>query len=185
MDNDIIQSLEKKMQKTIEWLELELSGLQVGRANRSLVENIQVDAWYWVMNIGQLANITIPDSLTIRIEPWDKSLVSKIEKAIYDSEVGLTPQNNWDYLFLKIPPLTTERRKEVAKQVSWIWEEAKKRLRQARQDAKNHVKKIFEEKEISEDQKKWLENDIDDVTKKYTDQIDSMIKAKQNEILNW
>ncbi len=176
--------MNEKMQKVIERLSNEFSSLQVWRATKWLVENIQVDAWYWVLPIWQLANITIPDNMTVRIEPWDKTLVSKIEKWIYDANTWLSPQNNWDYLFVKVPVLTTEWRKDIAKQVAKIWEEWKKRLRQIRQDERDIVKKDFENKEISEDEKKNKEIEIDDITKNFNEKIDNLVKNKENEVMS-
>ncbi len=175
--------MKDNMQNTIERLSNEFSALQVGRATKWLVDMIQVDAWYGMLPIWQLANITIPDNMTIRIEPWDKTLVAKIEKWVYDADTWLSPQNNWEYLFVRVPVLTAESRKDIAKQVSKMWEEWKKRIRQARQDERDHVKKNFEDKEISEDEKKNAEIEIDETTKKFNDKIDELVKNKENDVL--
>ena len=175
--------IEQKMQKVLDRLIKEFGSLQVWRATKWLVENIQVDAWYWIMWIWQLANITIPDNSTIRIEPRDKSITNKIEKSIYDANIWLSPQNNWDYLFIKIPALTTERRKEITKQVASMWEEWKKRVRQIRQDERDIVKKTFESKEISEDEKKNNEEQIDEMTKTFNEKIEKIVKAKEQDVM--
>lgn len=172
----------QQMQKAVDWFAQELMSLQVGRATKGLVAYIQVDAGYGTMPIGQLANITLPDSQTLRIEPWDKAVVKAMEKAIYDAGTGLSPQNNGDYLFVKIPPLTKERRQDLVKQVHTMGEETKARVRQARHDAMRHIKKEFEEKLLSEDEKKHGEVSLDDVTKEFTGTIDGMIKNKEEEI---
>lgn len=172
------------MQKALDWLTGEFAGLQVGRATKGLVDNISVEASYGAMPVGQLANITLPDAQTIRIEPWDKSVMAAMEKGIYDAGTGLTPQNNGDYLLVKIPPLTGERRKEIVKQVSALGEDAKSRMRKVRQDLRDGVKKEFEAKEVSEDERKQYEQEVEDLTKDFTGQVDQAVKTKESEILN-
>lgn len=176
-------SLENNMQKTIDYLSTELMGIQVGRATKWLVEYISIDSGYGFMPIGQLANITLPNQQTIKIEPWDKSSLSKIEKGIYDANTGLTPQNMGDYVMVKVPALTTERRDQYKKQVSAMGEDCKARIRQARQDELKSIKREFEEKLISEDDKKFAEKQVDETTKSFTDKIDAMVKSKQDDIM--
>ncbi len=176
-------SLEQNMQKTIDYLTTELMGIQVGRATKGLVEHISIDSGYGFMPIGQLANITLPDQQTIKIEPWDKNSLSKIEKGIYDANTGLTPQNMGDYVMVKVPALTTERRDQYKKQVSSMGEDCKARIRQVRQDELKSIKKEFEEKLISEDDKKFAEKWVDETTKSFTDKIDTMIKTKHDDIM--
>ncbi len=175
-------SLEQSMQKIIDYFGQELMWIQVGRATKWLVEHIKVDNGYGFMPIGQLANITLPDSQTIKIEPWDKSSLNPMEKAIYESNTWLSPQNQWGYLLIKVPVLTSERRDQLKKQVSKMAEDCKARLRQARQDELKDIKKEFEEKIISEDDKKFAEKQVDETTKKYTDIIDNATKQKHEEI---
>lgn len=176
-------SLEHNMQKIVDYLSTELMWIQVGRATKGLVEHIKVDSGYGFMPIGQLANITLPDQQTIRIEPWDKSSLSRIETAIYDANTGLAPQNMGDYIMVKVPALTSERRDQYKKQVSAMGEDCKARLRQARQDELKSIKKEFEEKLISEDDKKFAEKQVDETTKTFTEKIDTMVKAKQEDIM--
>lgn len=175
-------SLEIGMQKIIDYFSQELMGIQVWRATKGLVENIKVDAWYWFMPIWQLANITLPDNQTIKIEPWDKNIFNHIEKAIYDANTWLAPQNPGWYILIKVPALTSERRDQLKKQVSKMWEDCKARLRILRQDELKNIKKEFEEKIISEDDKKFAEKEVDEITKKFTDKIDEIIKAKNEDI---
>lgn len=174
----------ERMQKTIDYFAQELMGLQVGRATKGLIEFIQLDPGYGsYMPIGQLANITLPDSQTLRVEPWDKSTVSKIEKAIYDAGTGLVPQNNGDYLYVKVPALTTERRRDLVKQVAGMGEDVKVKIRQVRHDEMHDIKALFDEKLLSEDEKKLAEEAIDDVTKKFVAKVDEMVKYKSEDIL--
>lgn len=170
------------MQKLTDHLLQELMGIQVGRASKWLVEHIKAETSYGFMPIGQLGNITLPDSQTIKIEVWDKSALGPIEKAIYDANTGLAPQNPWWYILIKVPVLTSERREQLKKQVSKTAEDTKARLRVARQDELKSIKKEFEEKIISEDDKKFAEKDVDDITKKFTDKVDEIVKAKHEEI---
>lgn len=175
--------MESSMQKIIDYLNTELMGIQVGRATKGLVEHIKVDAGYGFMPIWQLANITLPDSQTIKIEPWDKSSLAPMERAIYDANTGLAPSNQGWYLMIKVPALTTERREQLKKQVSKIWEDSKARVRQTRQDELKSIKREFEEKLISEDEKKVAEHNIDETTKRFTDKIDTLVKTKHDDIM--
>ena len=176
-------SLESNMQKIVDHLSIELMWIQVGRATKGLVEHIKVDAGYGFMPISQLANITLPDSQSIRIEPWDKSSLAPMETAIYDVNTGLAPSNQGWYLMIKVPALTTERRDQLKKQVSKMAEDCKARTRQARQDELKDIKKEFEEKTISEDDKKFSEKQVDETTKLFTDKIDTMVKWKHDDIM--
>lgn len=133
--------------------------------------------------LPQLGNISLMDSQTIRIEAWDKSTYSSIEKAIYDANIGLTPQNQGEYIMIKIPPLTTERRKELTKIVAKMGEECKIRLRNVRHEGMDEIKKEFNEKTISEDQKKAYEGEIDDLTKEYATKVDNAVKVKSEDIM--
>ena len=177
-------SLSIAMQKLTDHLIQELVGIQVGRASKWLVEHIKVETSYGFMPIGQLGNITLPDSQTIKIEVWDKNSLWLIEKAIYDANTGLVPQNLWSYLLMKVPIVTSERRDQLKKQISKTAEDTKARLRVARQDELKSIKKEFEEKLLSEDDKKSAEKDVDETTKKFTDKIDTIVKIKQEEINN-
>lgn len=166
-------------------LQQEFSTLQIGRASTGLVENIDVfiPAYGMTQKLPQLGNVSLMDSQTIRIEAWDKSTYSSIEKAIYDANIGLTPQNQGEYIMIKIPPLTTERRKELTKLVAKMGEESKVRLRNVRHDALDEIKKEFNEKLISEDQKKAYEGEMDDMTKDFAARIDTAVKAKSEDIM--
>jgi len=175
--------LTNSMQKITDFFGNELVGIQAGRASKGLVEMIKVETSYGSMPIGQLGNITLPDSQTIKIEPRDKSSLSSIEKAIYEANSGLTPQNPGWYILVKVPVLTAERRDQLKKQIAKLAEDSKARLRVARQDELKSIKKEFEEKLISEDDKKFAEKDVDEVTKKFTDKIDEMTKHKYEDIM--
>lgn len=172
-----------QMQKAKNYLENEFQSLQVGRASTWLVENITVEASYGAMKVPQVAHVTILDPQTIKIEPRDKKETKNIEKAIYNAEIGLTPQNEWDYVMIKIPPLTEDRRADIAKKVKNMWEDTKAQIRQIRQDAMKNTKKMLDDKEISEDQNKTNENNIEELVKDFNTQVDNLVKAKSEEVM--
>jgi len=172
-----------QMQKAINYLENEFQSLQIGRASSSLVENISVEASYGSMKIPQIAHITILDPQTLKIEPRDKKETKNIEKAIYDAELWLSPQNEWDYVMIKIPALTQDRRTDITKKIKTMWEETKAQLRQVRQDGMKTTKKLLDDKEISEDQNKNNEANIDGLVKDFNTQIDNLVKLKSDEIM--
>lgn len=180
-----IAPYKSSMEKVLQHLQIEFSTLQIGRASTGLVENIDVfiPAYGMTQKLPQLGNVSLMDSQTIKIEAWDKSTYSSIEKAIYDANIGLTPQNQGEYIMIKIPPLNTERRKELTKLVAKMGEDAKVRLRNVRHDIIDAVKKEFTEKTISEDQKKAYEGEPDDITKDFAAKVDLAVKAKSDDIM--
>ncbi len=180
----VLKTYEDRMQKALSYLGEEFGKLQAGRATPGLVDGIKVDAGYGVMPMNQVANIVVMDNSTIKIEPWDKTLVAAIEKAIYDAHTGLTPQGMGDYIIINIPALTTERRQQIIKQVHGFGEDAKVSVRKVRQDARDDVRKLEDADEISEDEKKGYESDIDDLTKKMNTRIDDAVKEKEEQNKN-
>ncbi len=179
-----IAQFKASMIKALEHMEQEFSGLQVWRATTGLVDHISVDAGYGRMPINQVANVVVMDTTTLKIEPWDKAIVKNIETAIYDADNGLVPQWMGDNILVRIPPLTKERREEIAKQVSWLWEEIKVRLRQVRHDAREAVEKLVDSKDLSEDEQKMHQSHIDDLTKEMNTKVEEHVKNKQNDVLN-
>ena len=178
-----ISHYKDNMQKAINYLENEFQALQIGRASASLVENISVEASYGTMKIPQVAHITILDPQTLKIEPRDKKENKNIEKAIYDADLWLSPQNEWEYVMIKIPALTQDRRTDITKKIKTMWEDTKAQIRQVRQDAMKTTKKLLDDKEISEDQNKINESNIDTLIKDFNTQIDSLVKIKSDEIM--
>jgi len=178
-----LSEYKQQMDKSIQYLISELKALHIGRASAWLVENIEVEASYWAMKVPQIAHVTIMDAQTIKIEPRDKNELKHVEKAIYDANTWLTPQNEWSYIIVKIPSLTQERRQEISKQVKAMWEEIKGRIRMVRQDAMKDNKKIFDAKEIGEDESKRNEKEIDNLTKTFNDKVDELIKNKSDEVM--
>jgi len=179
-----ISIYKEQMQKAIDHLEKELKGLQIGRASTSLVENIDVNLSYgWSLKIPQVWHVSIMDAQTIKIETWDKNELKNVEKAIYDSNSGLTPKNEWWYIIIKIPSLTQERRLEIVRQIKADWEDIKARIRLVRQDAMKDTKKQFDDKLIGEDQHKANEKEVDNLVKSMNDKIDLVIKNKSEDIM--
>ncbi len=133
--------------------------------------------------LNQVASITTIDSQTLKIEPWDKSILKDVEKAIYDADIGLTPLNQWEYLLIKVPPLNEERRREVTKIVSRDAEDAKVAIRNHRHDARKALETQHKNDEISENEKWSSEKQIDEMAKKYGDEIDTMAKTKSEEVM--
>lgn len=172
-----------QMDKSLNYLENEFMWLQLGRATTWLVDNITVHASYWDMKIPQIAHVTILDTQTIKIEPWDKKECWAIAKAIYDAELWLAPQNEWMHVLIKVPALTQERRDEISKKVKSMWEETKAKFRVIRQDAMKATKKLLEDKEISENENKVNEANIDELTKEYNTKVDNLVKAKSDEVM--
>lgn len=174
---------QQQMNKAIAFLESEFKALHIWRASTWLVENINVEASYGMFKIPQLAHITIMDWQTIKIEPRDKWEIKHIEKAIYDANIWLTPQNDWGYLIVRIPALTQDRRLEIVKQVKSMWEESKTTIRKIRQEAMKDTKQVFDNKEIWEDQHKLNEKGIEELVKKSGLKIDELTKIKSEEIM--
>lgn len=179
-----IQPHKHSMEQAYEYLLKEFGWLQLGRANPGIVENISFEAYPdMYQKVKDVASIIIMDPQTLKIEPWDKSVMGKMEKAIYDAGLGLAPMNQWDYLMIKIPPLTQERRKELVKFCEKLGEQQKVALRNVRQDAMKEVKKLFDEKALSEDQKKYWESEIDTMTKTRSDKIVHAVDVKWEDIM--
>lgn len=175
----------QKMDQVLKHLDGEFSTLQIWRASTSLIDNVDVyiPAWWMTQKMSQVASTSLIDWQTIKIQPWDKWTISSIEKWIYDANLGLTPINQWDYVMIKVPALTQERRKELTKIVSKYGEESKIALRNIRQDYLKDIKKQFDEKTISEDEKKRFEKEIDDRIKEYSKKVDDHVDAKSQEIM--
>jgi len=178
-----ITPFKTQMDKALHYLENEFMSLQLGRASTWLVENITVHASYGDMKVPQIAHVTILDPQTLKIEPRDKKECWAIAKAIFDAELWLTPQNEWSHILIKIPALTEERRNEISKKVKSMWEETKAKIRIVRQDAMKATKKLLENKEISENENKANEANIEDVVKEFNTKIDNLVKAKSEEVM--
>lgn len=182
MPQTIKQNAQERMEKAIGALKRDLSTLRAGRATPALLDRIQVEYYGAMTPVNQLANINTPDSRTLMIQPWDKSSVSAIEKAIMKSDLGLTPSNDGVSIRLSIPALTEERRTELVKLTKKFGEEAKVAVRNIRRDANDDIKKL-EKTTISEDESRRHQEDIQKTTDKFVAEVDKVLAAKEKEIM--
>ncbi|MFC1590488.1 ribosome recycling factor [Candidatus Omnitrophota bacterium] len=179
---EILNGAENKMKKTVDATAREFSTIRTGRASGSLVEGIMVDYYGTNTPIKSLGSITTPDARLIMIQPWDKSVIGSVEKAILKSDLGITPNNDGKAIRISIPPLTNERKEELDRVLKKIAEDGKVSLRTARRDANEDVKKLEKDKQISEDERfKGLE-DIQKMTDKHSKEIDDHLAKKEKEI---
>lgn len=179
----MLTQYEEKMTKTVENLEGEYATIRAGRANPNILNKIKVEYYGVPTPMQQLANITVPEARTLMIAPWEPSLVKAIEKAILNSDLGLTPNNDGKNIILNFPELTEERRKEIVKDIKKKGENAKVAIRNIRRDANDAFKKQNKANEVSEDELKELENDTQKITDKYIAKIDGAVEEKTKEIL--
>ena len=178
-----ISIYEEKMEKSISSLESEYTAIRAGRANPRILDRIQVDYYGTPSPLQSVANISVPEARMIQIQPWEKSLIKDIEKAILASDIGLTPANDGKVIRLVFPELTEDRRKELVKDVKKKGEAAKVAIRNIRRDANDAVKKEAKANEISEDEQKQMEDRIQKLTDKHIAQIDKMIDGKSDEVM--
>ena len=173
---------ESTMQKSVEATQRSFNTIRTGRANSSLLDKIMVEYYGVDTALKSLANINTPDATTITVQPYDKSSLSSIEKAISMSDVGLTPNNDGSIIRLNIPPLTAERRKEFVKLASKYAEEGRVAVRNIRRDALDTIRKQEKNAEISEDESRDLQDQVQKLTNKYTNKIDDLFVEKEKEI---
>lgn len=178
INNDV----EEQMQMTLEFLDETFSRIRAGRANPRILDGIRVEYYGSQVPLSNVATISTPDAKTIMVQPWEKAMLKVVEKAIMDSDVGITPENNGEVIRLGIPPLTEERRKQLVKQTKQEAEEAKISVRNARREAIDEVKKEVKDG-LPEDMGKDAENEIQKIHDKYIKKIDDMFAAKEKEIL--
>lgn len=177
--DDILMDAEMRMEAAIENMEKRFNNVRAGRANPSILDGVEVSYYGAPTPLKQLANISIPEARQLMIKPFDKSCLSAIEKGIYESNVGLTPNNNGEVIILNIPALTEDTRREYVKQVKGLAEEGRIALRNVRQDANNDIKKL----EITEDEVKAGMNEVQELINKYNKIVDEKLKAKENELM--
>lgn len=178
------QEFETKMQKTLQVLERDLGSLRAGRANAAVLDRISIEYYGTPTPLNQVAAISVPEPRILAIQPWDSSLVKLIEKAILSSDIGITPNSDDKLVRLVFPQPTEERRKELAKDVKRFGEDSKVAIRSIRRDALEKFKKMQKASEITEDELKTAENDIQKLTDKYCKDIDAMVTDKEKEIMS-
>jgi ribosome recycling factor len=185
MLDDIYQDARESMDKTITSLENELSRVRTGRANLSLLDGIRVDYYGTLTPLNQMASLSVPESRLITIQPWDASVIKDIEKAILKSDLGLTPSNDGKIIRIAIPPLTEERRKQLAKSVHKTCEEHKVAIRNLRRDANEMLKSLKKDGDISEDDAFKGQDQVQKITDDFIARIDTIYKDKEKEILEF
>ncbi|MCZ8251592.1 MAG: ribosome recycling factor [Hylemonella sp.] len=180
---DIKKTMETKMDQSIEALKNHLSKIRTGRANPSLLDAVQVEYYGSMVPLSQVANVALLDARTISVQPWEKGMGAKIEKAIRESDLGLNPAAMGDLIRVPMPPMSEERRKEMTKLVRTEGENAKIAVRNLRRDANEAVKKLVKDKAASEDEQKRSEADIQKLTDKHVATIDQLVAAKEQEVM--
>lgn len=180
---DVKQSAEQKMQKSVEALKTDLAKVRTGRAHTGLLDHIHVDYYGSPTPINQVANVTLLDSRTIGVSPWEKKMANVIEKAIRESDLGLNPASVGDVIRVPMPALTEERRKELVKVVKGDSENARVAVRNVRRDANEQLKKLLKDKAISEDEDRRAQEDIQKLTDKYIAEVDKVFQTKEAELM--
>ncbi|HET6806208.1 MAG TPA: ribosome recycling factor [Frateuria sp.] len=183
MLNDIKTDAQTRMGKSIDALKHDLTRLRTGRASTALVDHIKVPYYGSDMPLNQVASVSLADARSIQISPFEKSMVGPIEKAIMASDIGVTPTTAGTVIRLNMPPLTEERRKELAKHVSHEGENAKVAIRNIRRDAMQKVKDLLKDKQISEDDERRADDEIQKLTDRFVKEVDAVVKAKEDELM--
>ena len=181
--NARVKPFEDKMTKTMEVLKEEYASVRAGRANPHLLDKLRVDYYGTPSPIQSVANISVPEARVIQIQPWESKMIKEIEKAILASDIGITPGNDGKVIRLVFPELTEDRRKELVKDIKKKAEAAKVAVRNVRRDANDAIKKAAKASEISEDEQKQIEDEIQKMTDKFVTEIDKATDAKTTEIL--
>lgn len=183
MLNDVKKNAEQRMQKSLEALRIDLGKVRTGRAHVGLLDHVMVEYYGSMVAVNQVANVNLGDARTINVQPYEKNMVAKVEKAIRDSDLGLNPATNGDVIRVPMPMLTEERRKELIKVVKTEGEDAKVAVRNVRRDANDALKKLIKDKEISEDDERRAQDEIQKLTDKYVIEIDKMLQVKETELM--
>lgn len=180
--NPFIEKSRHLMEHSIEHLQHELHRLRTGKANTDLLEGLLVEYYGHPTILSQVATISTADARTLTIQPWEKNMLGPIEKAIFEANLGITPQNDGQIIRISVPPLTEERRKELVKKAKHVGEESKVGARNARRDAIEHIKKAIKDG-LPEDEGKRKESEVDDMTKRFIEKIEKLVDAKEKEIM--
>jgi ribosome recycling factor len=184
MIDDIKKDAERRMQKSVESLKTELAKIRTGRPHPSLLDHVTVEYYGSEVPISQVANINIEDARTLSVTPWEKPMVGAVEKAIMTSDLGLNPATNGNVIRVPMPPLTEERRRDLTRVVKQEGEQGKVAVRNIRRDANSDFKTLLKEKEISEDEARGAEDDIQKLTDKFVTEIDAVLQEKEQDLLS-
>jgi ribosome recycling factor len=174
---------EQKMQKSLEALKHDLAKIRTGRAHTGILDHIQVDYYGSMIPINQVANVTLIDARTIGVQPWEKNMVSKVEKAIRDGDLGLNPATQGDLIRVPMPLLTEERRRDLIKVVKHEGEAAKVAVRNLRRDANQHLKDALKAKEVSEDDERRAQDEVQKLTDRHIAEVDKLLAEKEQDLM--
>jgi ribosome recycling factor len=183
MARNVIDDMKNHMEKTLNVLKTEFQKVRTGRASTSILDGVKVDYYGNLSSISQVATLAVPEARTITISPWEAKIIPAIEKAILNSNIGLTPSNDGRTIRLNLPPLTEERRKEIVKDLKKKAEDDKVALRNIRRDAIDKLKKLEKDKALTEDELKKLEKEVQETTKAFEAKIDDAVAHKEKEVL--
>jgi ribosome recycling factor len=180
---DVKKSADQKMHKSIETLKTNLAKVRTGRAHTGILDHVQVDYYGTPTQISQVANVTLLDARTIGVQPWEKKMVTVIEKAIRESDLGLNPSTQGDMIRVPTPALTEERRREIVKMVKGEGEDSKVSIRNIRRDANEALKKLLKDKACSEDDERRAQDEVQKLTDRFVAEVDKLITEKEKELL--
>ena len=180
---DVKSTTEHKMQKSVEALKIDLAKVRTGRAHIGLLDHVQVDYYGSMVPVNTVANVTLLDTRTLGVQPWEKNMVSKVEKAIRDCDLGLNPAAQGDVIRVPMPALTEERRRDLIKVVKHECENARIAVRNLRRDANESVKKLVKDKLATEDEQKRTETDVQKTTDKFIADVDKVVADKEQEMM--
>ncbi|BAF70997.1 ribosome recycling factor [Sulfurovum sp. NBC37-1] len=183
MVNEIFEHTKENMDKSLEALKRDFASLRTGKVTTNIVDNIKVDYYGTPTPLNQVGSVIATDATTISITPWEKNLLSDIERAIQEANIGVNPNNDGDFIKLFFPPMTSEQRQEIVKQAKAMAENARVAIRNIRKDANNKIKKLEKDKEISEDESKRAHDEIQKITDDHIGMVDELFKAKEADIL--
>lgn len=180
---ELLEEAEEHMKKSMDWLRTELNSVRAGRASPSMIENIRVDYYGSQTPLNQLASISAPQADLLLVQPWDRSVLPEVEKGIMSANMGLNPNNDGTFIRIPVPPLSEERRRDLAKTAKSRGEEAKIAIRNIRRDIKDRIKKVADEESISEDMRYESEDRLQSITDDYVQKIDQLLSRKEDEIM--
>ena len=183
MLEDIKKTVDSKMQKSLESLKNDLAKVRTGRAHTGLLDHVMVEYYGSMVAVNQVANVNLGDSRTINVQPYEKNMIGKVEKAIRDCDLGLNPATNGDLIRVPMPMLTEERRRDLTKIVRGEGETAKVAIRNVRRDANDTIKKLLKDKEISEDDERRVQDDVQKMTDKAVLEVDRLLAAKEIDLM--
>jgi len=183
MLEELYQETREHMQKSLEAMKKDFGTLRTGKVTTTIVDNIRVDYYGTPTPLNQVGSVVVQDATTIVINPWEKSMLGAIEKAIQEANIGVNPNNDGDFIKLFFPPMTTEQRQEIVKQAKAMAEKAKVAIRNIRKDSNNKIKRMEHDKELSEDEMKRALDQIQKITDEFIAKVDESLKAKEADIL--